>query len=376
MIEDRGEDQQLGTSSAGSKTCSVIGKISAISRLVGDLPKCPIIVVKRGQLSVSPRQDAMYLLLEPGSPSPLKEGFLHEFDRLHLLAPGTWSVDPPDCNYSERVCSDSKGQFLGIYREYSQGEPIARTTLTASVQLAKQWAKSRSQDAAQQAVQRFIDRAVRSIKYSSNSVKLAHFRAFAKRLFDIAFSITALVLTAPLFPIAMLAVWLEDGRPFFFVHKRQSQGGRDFGCIKFRVMRRDAEELKESLRDENQSDGPQFYLPEDPRLLKVGRILRRWNVDELPQFFNVLRGDMSIVGPRPSPDNENQYCPTWREARLSVRPGVTGLWQVCRTRQPHVDFQEWVRYDLEYIRRRSWWFDLWIIIRTPLAILGRPASTT
>lgn len=374
MIEDRGEDQHLGTSSADN-SCSVIGNVSAISRLVGDLPQSPIIVVRRGQLSVSPRQDAMYLLLEPGDPSPLQEGTLHEFDRLHLLAPGTWSVDPPCSNYSERVCSDSQGKFLGIHREYSHGEANARPTLTAYVQLAKQWAQSQSQIAAQQAVQKHIDRAVRAIRFSRSSAKLADLQALVKRLFDIAFSLMALALTAPLFPLAMLAIWLEDGRPIFFVHKRQSRGGREFGCIKFRVMHRDAEELKESLRHKNQSDGPQFYLPEDPRLLKVGRVLRRWNIDELPQFFNVLRGDMSIVGPRPSPDSENQYCPTWREARLSVRPGVTGLWQVCRTRQPQIDFQEWVRYDLEYIRRKSWWFDLWIIIRTPLAILGRPAST-
>lgn len=374
MIEDREEDQQLGKSSAGN-SCSVIGKVSAISRLVGDLPKCPIIVVRRGQLSVSPRQNAMYLLLEPGVPSPLQEGFLHEFDRLHLLAPGTWSVDPPSSNYSEGVCSDSQGKFLGIHREYSHGEANTRPTLTASLQLAKQWAHSQTPDAAHQAVQRSIDRAVRAIRFSRSSVNLADLRALAKRLFDIAFSVMALVLTAPLFPLALLAIWLEDGRPFFFIHKRQSRGGREFGCIKFRVMRRDAEELKESLQHANQSDGPQFYLPEDPRLLKVGRVLRRWNIDELPQLFNVLRGDMSIVGPRPSPDSENQYCPTWREARLSVRPGITGLWQVCRTRQPQIDFQEWVRYDLEYIRRKSWWFDLWIIIRTPLAILGRPAST-
>lgn len=375
MIGDQEEDQQKGTPSVDN-TSSVLGKISAISRLVGNLPKCPIIVVERGQLSVSPRRDAMYLLLEPGELSPLKEGSLNEFDRLQLLAPGAWSIDPPECNYSERVYSDSNGQFIGIHREYSNGSSTTRTTLTASIKLASLWAKSQTPDAAQQAVQKYIDRAVRAIRFERSSDCFVSARVFAKRLFDIAFSVIALLLSAPLFPIAMLAIWLEDGRPFFFVHRRQSQGGREFGCIKFRVMRRDAEELKEALQQENHSDGPQFYLPEDPRLLKVGRVLRRWNVDELPQFYNVLRGDMSIVGPRPSPESENQYCPTWREARLSVRPGVTGLWQVCRTRQPQVDFQEWVRFDLDYIERKSWWLDLWIIIRTPLAILGRPASIT
>ena len=121
MNEDRGEDQQLGTSSAGN-LCSVIGNVSAISRLVGDLPKCPIIVVRRGQVAVSPRQEAMYLLLESGEPSPLQEGYLHEFDKLHLLAPGTWSVDPPSISYSECVCSDSNGKFFGMFnaRELNQ----------------------------------------------------------------------------------------------------------------------------------------------------------------------------------------------------------------------------------------------------------------
>ncbi len=198
-------------------------------------------------------------------------------------------------------------------------------------------------------------------------------RRVGKRLFDIAFSLAALLLTAPLYPLIMLAIWLEDGRPFFFVHQRQSIGGREFGCIKFRVMRRDAERLKAALAPRNESDGPQFHLSNDPRLLRVGRVLRRWTLDELPQFLNVLIGDMSIVGPRPSPDDENQFCPAWREARLSVRAGLTGLWQVRRTRKLNTDFQEWICYDLEYVQRQSWMLDLWIIAVTPLAMLRKPA---
>ena len=97
---------------------------------------------------------------------------------------------------------------------------------------------------------------------------------------------------------------------------------------------------------------------------RVGRLLRVSNLDEIPQFWNVLRGDMAIVGPRPSPRGENQFCAAWREARLSVRPGITGLWQVERTRAPGIDFQEWVRYDLEYVQRLGTATDIAIIART------------
>ena len=92
--------------------------------------------------------------------------------------------------------------------------------------------------------------------------------------------------------------------------------------------------------------------------------------DELPQFVNVLRGQMSVIGPRPSPERENRFCPAWREARLSVRPGLTGLWQVCRTRAPETDFQEWIRYDMHYVEHRTWRLDAWILWRTVLVLLG------
>lgn len=195
----------------------------------------------------------------------------------------------------------------------------------------------------------------------------AHHRRRApvgKRLFDIVFASIVLLFTLPLYPFIMLAIWLEDGRPFFFIHRRQTLGGREFSCIKFRSMRRDAEQIKKKLVQTNAADGPQFFMVNDPRLTVVGRILRKTNIDELPQFINVLLGDMSVVGPRPSPNSENQYNPAWREARLSVRAGITGLWQVCRTRRPGLDFQEWIKYDLQYINNLSWRQDLKIIILT------------
>jgi len=199
-------------------------------------------------------------------------------------------------------------------------------------------------------------------------------RAF-KRLFDLVFSAIAIVFTLPLYPFIMAAIWIEDGGPFFFAHKRETLGGREFPCVKFRSMRKDAEKIKEELRKLNQADGPQFYIENDPRLTRVGKFLRKYNLDELPQFWNVLVGDMSVVGPRPSPHHENQFCPAWREARLSVRPGITGLWQITRTRRRGNDFQEWIKYDIEYVETRSWRLDFLIIWKTVSTIFGKVSKT-
>lgn len=186
----------------------------------------------------------------------------------------------------------------------------------------------------------------------------------AKRIFDVAFALVALAFTLPLYPLFLLAIFIEDGRPFFFSHKRETQGGREFGCLKFRSMRRNAEEIKKKLQMENEADGPQFFMENDPRITRVGRFMRKVYIDELPQFFNILTGDMSVVGPRPSPRAENQFCPPWRESRLSVKPGITGLWQVNRTRTRGQDFQEWIKFDIEYVENASFWLDMKIILKT------------
>ena len=195
---------------------------------------------------------------------------------------------------------------------------------------------------------------------------------FSKRAIDIALGLLALILVLPFFPLIALVIYLEDGLPVFFSHRREGKGGRKFACLKFRSMRCDAEMIKERFAHLDQADGPQFHIDDDPRLTRVGRSLRRFHLDELPQLLNVLAGHMSIVGPRPSPYEENQFCPTWREARLSVCPGMTGLWQVKRTRQPGADFQEWIQYDIEYVDTAGVRLDLWIIFRTiTLLLFGR-----
>jgi lipopolysaccharide/colanic/teichoic acid biosynthesis glycosyltransferase/carbonic anhydrase/acetyltransferase-like protein (isoleucine patch superfamily) len=200
------------------------------------------------------------------------------------------------------------------------------------------------------------------------------YRAFrhAKRVIDIAGSLFALVVTMPLWPFVALGIKLNSpGGPIFYGAVRQGRGGKNFRCWKFRTMKPDAEKDQSKLRSKNEVDGPQFKMKHDPRIFRVGRILRKMNLDEIPQFWNVLIGQMSIVGPRPSPEKENQMCPAWREARLSVRPGITGLWQVSRKRdRDDTDFQEWIYYDVQYIKKQSVWLDLKIMFKTLVVAMG------
>jgi lipopolysaccharide/colanic/teichoic acid biosynthesis glycosyltransferase/NDP-sugar pyrophosphorylase family protein len=200
------------------------------------------------------------------------------------------------------------------------------------------------------------------------------YRAFrvTKRAMDIAGSLLALTVTLAMLPILALAIKINSPRgPIFYGAVRQGRGGRNFRCWKFRTMMPDADQHQSKLRSKNEVDGPQFKMRDDPRVFRVGRIMRKLNLDELPQFWNVLVGQMSIVGPRPSPEKENQMCPAWREARLSVRPGITGLWQVSRKRdRDDTDFQEWIYYDVHYIKKQSVWLDLKIIFKTLIVAMG------
>lgn len=194
---------------------------------------------------------------------------------------------------------------------------------------------------------------------------------FLKRGIDLLASAMGLIVLSPLLAIVAFLVRVTSPGPALFAHQRQGLGGKEFRCLKFRTMHRGASALQNALRNRNEVDGPQFKIGQDPRVTKIGPWLRRFNIDELPQLFNVLLGQMSLVGPRPSPDDENQLCPAWRRTRLSVKPGITGLWQVLRLRSRHVsDFQEWIYYDVEYARHRSLWLDLQILLYTPFAMFA------
>ncbi len=192
---------------------------------------------------------------------------------------------------------------------------------------------------------------------------------FAKRALDIALSATALIVLLPFLIIVSLFIKLTSRGPIVYAHTRQGLGGKEFPCLKFRSMRTGAHAIQAQLRALNEVDGPQFKMARDPRVTRLGIWLRKTNIDELPQLLNVLLGQMSLVGPRPSPDHENQYCPAWRRARLSTKPGITGLWQVLRKREECAsDFQEWIYYDVEYARHRCFWLDLQILFYTPIAM--------
>jgi len=190
------------------------------------------------------------------------------------------------------------------------------------------------------------------------------YAGFFKRIIDVIAALIVLVLFIPIMLIIALLIKLGSPGPVFFKDKRQGLHGRMFNCYKFRTMVVGADKIQDRMRVLNQVDGPQFRMEYDPRVSVVGRFLRNTYIDEIPQFFNVLLGQMSVVGPRPSPESENTLCPSWHDARLSVRPGITGLWQVCRTRQPMRDFQEWIYYDTRYVKNLSLKMDLWIFRQT------------
>ncbi len=192
-----------------------------------------------------------------------------------------------------------------------------------------------------------------------------------KRGLDVALAGIGLLALAPILLAAAALVKASSPGPLFFIHRREGRGGREFGCLKFRTMVPDAHRKQREMYAQNQVDGPQFKIDKDPRVTRIGAILRRTNIDELPQLFNVLAGQMSLVGPRPSPFRENQICVPWRLARLSVRPGITGVWQICRDRRSEGDFHQWIYYDLAYVKHFSLWLDVKILWYTLTSRGGR-----
>jgi len=193
-----------------------------------------------------------------------------------------------------------------------------------------------------------------------------------KRLIDLLGALAGLILILPLFPFLVLLIKLDSPGPLLFRQRRVGKNGRDFDCFKFRSMVVDAEVRKEQLAHMNEATGSAFKIRNDPRITGVGRFIRRSSLDEFPQLFNVLRGDMTIVGPRPQiPSEVAEYTP--RQARrLLVKPGLTCLWQVSG--RSHVDFEEWMELDLEYVRRRGFWYDLKVLSRTIPAVIDRKGA--
>lgn len=196
----------------------------------------------------------------------------------------------------------------------------------------------------------------------------------AKRTLDVVLSAALLVLFCPVLCAVALAVRLSSEGPVFYRWRVVGQGGRPFTGYKFRTMVADADALKFRLQTMNEMSGPVFKIRRDPRVTPVGRCLRRFSLDELPQLWSVLKGDMSLVGPRPPLQSEYLRFTDWQRQKLLVKPGITCLWQI-RGRNQISDFDEWVRLDLEYIERWSLWLDLKILLLTvPAVFLTRGAS--
>ncbi len=197
---------------------------------------------------------------------------------------------------------------------------------------------------------------------------------FMKRLCDLVGSVVGLMITAVLVVFLAPAIYLEDPGPIFFSQVRVGKNGRRFKIYKFRSMVMDAEKLKKNLMSQNEMEGLMFKMENDPRVTKVGRFIRKTSLDEFPQFWNVLKGDMSLVGTRPPTlDEFEQYTPEYRR-RLSIRPGITGLWQISG-RSDIIEFDEVVKLDLEYIDQWSLKKDIWILCKTVgIVLFGKGAK--
>ncbi len=202
------------------------------------------------------------------------------------------------------------------------------------------------------------------------TVLLARPMPWWKRAMDVLGAAAGLVAFAPVFAVAAVAIKLtEPDGPVFFCQRRAGLGGRPFKIVKFRTMCVDAEARKQALRARSEQDGPAFKLKHDPRVTGIGRLLRKTSLDELPQLWNVLRGEMSLVGPRPLPIDEQDGAERWQQTRLDVTPGLTCIWQIKG--RSTVTFAEWVRMDVSYIRRRTIWHDVKILAQTVPAVLLR-----
>lgn len=192
---------------------------------------------------------------------------------------------------------------------------------------------------------------------------------FMKRLMDIVGALCGLILLSPIFLIIALLIKLEDPNgPIFFKQNRVGKNEKEFEMYKFRSMITDAEEKLKDLLQHNEVSGAMFKMKDDPRVTKIGKFIRKTSIDELPQLLNVLKGEMSLVGPRPPLTREVKEYTSYDKQRLLVTPGCTGLWQV--TERNSVGFKEMVELDLTYIQHRSLWFDVKLMFKTVLVLFG------
>lgn len=200
-----------------------------------------------------------------------------------------------------------------------------------------------------------------------------NWQLFIKRIIDIAVSATLLLLLSPIFALVALLIKLESTGPVLFAQERVGYNKRRFKVLKFRTMIVEAEQQLPLLEHLNEVEGPVFKIKKDPRITRIGAVLRRFSVDELPQLINVLKGEMSLVGPRPLPVRDVERIDTqWHKRRFSIKPGITCLWQV--NGRSNIGFNEWVRMDLDYIDKWSLGLDLVILMKTIPAVFKGPGA--
>lgn len=195
-----------------------------------------------------------------------------------------------------------------------------------------------------------------------------YFYIFIKRCIDLISCLIASIVLIPVFLITAIAIKLESKGKVIFVQERVGYKGKIFKMYKFRSMVSNAEDLKSKLLDKNEMSGPMFKMKEDPRVTKVGKFIRKTSIDELPQIINIIKGEMSLVGPRPSLPSEVENFEPWMMERLSVKPGLTCYWQVYGRND--IDFNEWMKLDIKYIKERSLFLDMKLVLKTFLVFFG------
>lgn len=214
-----------------------------------------------------------------------------------------------------------------------------------------------------------FDEVAIAIDYSDVLVKESILYSVTKRLIDIVGSLCGIILLSPLFLIVAILIKLEDPKgKVFFAQERNGRYPKTFKMYKFRSMVHNAEDLLKDLMDRNEQTGPVFKINDDPRITKVGKFIRKTSIDELPQLFNVLKGDMSLVGPRPPIPHEVDQYNSYQMQRLAVKPGLTCIWQVSG--RNNIGFDEWVEMDIEYIKTRNLWLDIKLIFKTVGVLFG------
>lgn len=215
------------------------------------------------------------------------------------------------------------------------------------------------------------------LQYNGDKIRMSYRRKrylyrFCKRFGDIVLSMTGLIVLLPLFLAVAIVIKLEDGESVFYIQERNGINGKVFRMYKFRSMCMNAEEIHKDLLNQNELDGPAFKMKNDPRITKIGKFIRKTSIDELPQLINIIKGDMSIVGPRPLPTYETAQCNEYQNQRLLVKPGLTCYWQCCG--RNNVPFDEWIEMDLKYIREAGVLTDTKLILKTVGAVIRREGA--